>query len=462
MTTKPPRSKSQKLFLTFVYLRRRYLSPGVTLIIMAAITGILAGCGAWFLKFSIGHVSKYILSFLDINGINWFLIMMPLIGILLVGMYQRYVIHFDLEHGTARLSKDLAEHRYRLRVQQCYRPIIGAVITLSMGGSAGAEGPIASAGAAIGSNVGRLFGVAPEMLRTMIGCGAGAGIAGIFKAPVGGALFSLEVLKVPLRTLSVLALVVASVCGGMTCYALTGFSFDVIFLPKALFSPEKFAWVTALGVFCGLYSVYYNRITAMLHRFFGSFKNPWLKNISGGLMVGLCLLCFPSLYGEGYNVVTELVNGNFTDFAHGSIFGSQHADIMTLALLGLAVLLLKVFATIASNSSGGVAGDFAPTIFAGAFAGMVFAMTVNHFFDANLPVALYALYGTAGAFAGIIHAPLMAMFLVAEMVGNGYGYFYPLMITASVSYIVVKLLTPRSKYANANHDDLDALMAKKS
>lgn len=439
-------------------LRRRYLSTGITMIVLAAITGTCAGVGAWFLKFSIRHISVWCFNLLKTEGYSIYIVLAPLCAIVIAGIYQRYIARADLEHGTQRISEALAQHRYRMPVSAVYQPVIGSIITLGLGGSAGAEGPIAAAGAAMGSNVARLFGVGPRMIATMIGCGAGAGIAGIFKSPVGGVLFALEVLRMPMRTLPVLALFVASVCGSMTCYALTGFSFDVTFLPDSLFTPRKFAWVVALGAFCGVYSVYYNRMTALLHRLFGKMRNPWLRNVSGGITVGLCLLLFPTMYGEGYDTVTALINNRYEEFLTGSPFAAYNTGIVSLIIFGCAVLALKVFATIATNSAGGVAGDFAPTMFAGAFAGMVFALGANYFFNAQLPPGLYALYGMAAAFAGIIHAPLMSIFLVAEMVGNGYGYILPLMIASVVSYLTMKILTPKSKYANADHDDIDALL----
>ena len=184
-------------------------------------------------------------------------------------------------------------------------------------------------------------------------------------------------------------------------------------------------------------------------------------NLEGAATVGLCLVLFTAMYGEGYGVVTDLVNDETMGFSVFGVFDGLMPGAWGLIGLAAMVLLLKVFATIASNSAGGVAGDFAPTIFAGAFAGLVFAWTCNALFHADLPPGLFALFGTAGAFAGIIHAPVMAIFLVAEMVGNGYGYFLPLTVAASLSYITVKMLSPRSRYHTANHDDLDALINSK-
>lgn len=444
--------------MTLAAFSKRYLSQSATLIIVAALTGILAGTAAWVLKYTIGHLASLVLRHLETGGPNWYLAGVPVIGILLAVAYQHLVIHTDLEHGTDRIAKDLAAHRTRMPVARAWQPVIASIVTLGLGGSAGAEGPVASSGSAIGSNMARAFGMTPQMMGIMIGCGAGAGIAGIFKSPIGGVLFTLEVLRMPMTTISVLALIVAAVCGSMTCYAMTGFTFDITFLPDALFSPAKFGWIIGLGIFCGVYAVYYSKITHVLHRYFKSITNPWLRGLSGGVIVSVSLLLFPAMYGEGYGVVTDLINGHTDSFLYGSIGGTHDATGWYLAIAALAVMLIKVFATIATNSSGGVAGDFAPTIYAGAFCGIAYALIANRLLDADLPVGLFALYGTAGAFAGIIHAPLMAMFLVAEMVGNGFGYFLPLMATSVVSYLTMKLLTPGSRFRG--HDDLDALARK--
>lgn len=431
---------------------------GITLMMLAVTTGTLAGVAAWALKYTIGHLARCTMHFAQTDGPNWFMAVVPLIGIMLAVCYQHFVVHESLEHGTNRVRRDLASRQYYMRRSLCYQPLLASMLTLGFGGSAGAEGPIATAGAAIGSNVGRIFNVSPDMVRILIGCGAGAGIAGIFKSPVGGALFTLEVLRMKYDTMSVLALIIASICGSLTCYMLTDFSFDVLFLPASFFDPRSLGWVVLLGIFCGAYSVYYSKITDMLHRFFSGIRSVWLRGIAGGAILGLCIFMFPAMYGEGYGVVTQLVNDETFRFVQAGLFAGLEPSALLFIILAAGVLLLKVFATIATNSSGGVAGDFAPTIFAGAFAGLFFAWSINYTLHIGLSVPLFCLFGMAGVFAGIIHAPLMAIFLVAEMVGNGYGFFLPLTVTAAFSYLTVKLITPASRYRGADHDDLAALL----
>lgn len=410
------------------------------MLVMASIIGVFAGVGAWFMKWAIGHMSRFFLHFESGSHPTWYIVGLPTIGIFLAVAYQKWIVRGSLEHGTTRVNRMLAEGQYVMRARMCYQPIVASVLTLGFGGSAGAEGPIATVGAAIGSNIGRLFGVTPSAMRILVGFGAGAGIGGIFKAPVGGALYTLEVMRMKLTTANVIALFVASIFGAMTCYWLTGFTFDVRFLPISFLDPHHLPWAAGLGVFCGVYSVYYLKITALLHRFFKSMANIWLRALSSAVILGICLFVFPSMYGEGYGVVTALVNDETISFIKGSVFENVHAEAWGFISFGALMLALKVFATISSNSGGGVAGDFAPTIFAGAFCGLVFAWTCNVVFHTTLPLDLFALFGTAGAFAGIISAPLMAVFIVSEMVGNGYGFFLPLCVCAALSSITVRLL----------------------
>lgn len=408
---------------------------------LGSIIGILAGACAWFLKWSIGGMSRFFLSLADPGSPNWFLFVLPFVGIIITACYQRYWVKYSLEHGVSQVSRDLAAHQYKLRTGLCYQPLIANVMTVGMGGSAGAEGPVATAGAAIGSVLSRLTGMSPDQIRVMIGCGAGAAIAGIFKAPIGGALFTLEVLKMKLDTMSVLTLFVSALFGGLTTYALTGFTFNIDIHRLIDFDMTLLGWVALLGAFCGFYSIYYNKITNIMLRTFNGMKNPWARNILSATIVGLCILMFPAMYGEGYIAVTDLLNGNTGTILHSGLFAKFDGDPMMMLIFGGLLILTKAFATVSSNSGGGVGGEFAPTIFAGAFAGLVFAWGLNMAFGTHLSPVLFAFLGTAGAFSGIINAPLMATFLVAEMPGDGFVYILPIAVTAFVSFMTCKLFS---------------------
>lgn len=427
--------------LMFILWRRRRVEPKYAGMILGALIGILAGAGAWFLKWSIGGLSHFFLSLTDPGNANWFLFALPFAGIIITACYQRYWVKYPLEHGVSQISRDLAAHQYRIRTGMCYQPLFANVMTVGLGGSAGAEGPIATAGAAIGSLLARLSGMSPNQVRVLIGCGAGAGIAGIFKSPLGGALFTLEVLKMKLDRIGVLILFVSTIVGGLTTYALTGFTFNIDMHRLSDFDMSLLGWVVALGIFLGFYSIYYNKITNVMLRTFNRMSNPWVRNISSATIVGICLLMFPAMYGEGYIAVTKLVNGYTDSILSAGVFSSYDGDAIMMLALGILLILTKAFATVSSNSGGGVGGDFAPTIFAGAFAGLIFAWGMNMAFDANLSPSLFAFLGTAGAFSGIINAPLMATFLVVEMTGDGFILILPLALTSFMSFITCKLFT---------------------
>lgn len=408
---------------------------------LGSVIGIIAGCFAWFLKWSIGGLSHFFLSLANPSGPNWYLFALPFAGIMMAACYQRYVLGYSLEHGVSQVSRDLALHQYKLRYGLCYNPLIANVMTVGLGGSAGAEGPVATASAAVGSVMARLAGFCPQNVRVMIGCGAGAGIAGIFKAPLGGALFTLEVLKMKLDTVSTLVLFVTALFGGITTYVLTGFTFNVYMASLDYFDMHLIGWAAGLGIFIGFYSIYYNKVTNVMLRAYNRMKNPWGRNISSATLVGVCLLMFPAMYGEGYAAVTRLINGHTESILSGGLFAGFTGDASMMLVFATLLIVTKAFATVSSNSGGGVAGDFAPTIFAGAFAGLVFAWAMNMFFHADLDPATFAFLGTAGAFSGIINAPLMATFLVAEMVGDGFIYILPIALTSFVSFGICKIFT---------------------
>lgn len=435
------RGKWHRRRLAFVRWRRRNISVKTTMMLIGTVVGILAGIGAWFLKWSIGGLSHFFLSLQNPGEVNWWLFALPFAGIMITVCYQRYWVRYSLEHGVSQVSWAIQAHQYRLRTGMCYQPLIANVMTVGLGGSAGAEGPIATAGAAIGSLLGRITGLAPERVRVMIGCGAGAGIAGIFKSPLGGALFTLEVLKMKLDTVSVLVLFVTALFGGITTYLLTGMTFNIAMGPLEAFDFSLIWWAAAFGVFCGIYSIYYNKVTNVMLRLYDGMKNHWLRNILSATVVGLCLLMFPAMYGEGYIAMGHLLNGNSESILNGGLFASYGGDASMMLLLAFLLILAKAFATVSSNSGGGVGGDFAPTLFAGAFAGTVFAWAMNLWFDAGLSPVTFAFFGTAGAFSGIINAPLMATFLVAEMVGFGFLYIFPIAVTSFVSFGVCKIFT---------------------
>lgn len=426
--------------------RARHLSEKAFVFILATIVGIVAGFGAFLLKRLIAAVSGFLTSFFHPASSNWLLLLIPVAGIILTGIFCRYVLRTPIAHGVARLMKNLSQKIYVLKPLITFAPILASTITLGFGGSAGSEGPIAYTGAAIGSNAARIFRLPPRTMMLLVGCGAGAGIAGIFKSPLGGALFTLEVLRMPMNTFSVLVLLVTVVAASMTAYMLSGCTLDIPFGQSLPFDTSLLPYVLLLGLFCGLYSLYYSYIMKLIGRILGRLRNPWLKNLSGGLILAVLVFIFPSLYGEGYGVVGKIINGDISGILNDSFFTADGSDATALLLVAGGIILAKCFATSATNNGGGVSGDFAPTLFAGCVAGYFFASLLNLLFDLQLPVSHFAYYAMAGVMAGAIRAPLMAMFLTCEM-GAAYSFFLPLMLTAAISFGIVRLFTADSYFS---------------
>lgn len=420
------------------------LSGQVRTIILSIIVGIIVGAAAALLKFMIGHVTGYLKPFMRSDEMfDWTLMILPVIGILLTVIYQRYVLRDSVEHGVERLVNDLDGRRFLLNPRLTYAPLIASTFTLGFGGSAGSEGPIAYSGAAIGSNVGRLCGVSSDTIYLLIGCGACAGIAGIFKAPLGGVLFALEVLGMAYTTASVLALFAASIASVVTVFILTGSTVNLPWSHNVEFELPILLWVAGLGIFCGLYSIYYFSVMKRMRRFYDSMRSHWIANLLSALILGGCLILLPCLYGEGYNIMDLIINDKWNVVTAGSPFtqigiGNDYQIIIVLSL----ILLLKAFACSASNSGGGVAGDFAPTLFAGCIAGMLFALVANCFFGQHLAPQLFAFIGMCGVMSGVIKAPLMAIFLTAEIC-SGLNNLIPLATVGVISYCVVKVFTNR-------------------
>lgn len=411
------------------------------LLLLSVLVGLIVGCGAELLRFLIGKLSGWLLAFTDMLQAHWLLILLPVVGILLCGIYCRYIVKDDMEFGCQRIRNALNKGDYRLKRHLMYAPIFSCTLTLGFGGSAGSEGPIAYAGAGIGSNVGKFFNLSPDTLRILVGCGAGAGIAGIFKAPIGGALFAVEVMGIELCTVTVMALMVCCVSAWLTSYLTSGMTLDLPMHSVTDFDAHLIPAALLLGLFCGVYSIYYNFAMDRTESALGKVINPWIKNIVSGLIIGVCLFMFPALYGEGYGFVGDIVNGHGHDILYHSPLASIEGS-WTIIIVLAGILLVKSIACASTNAGGGVGGDFAPTMFAGSMAGMLFASAGNLIFGTSLPVADFAFFGMAGVMAGAIRAPLMAMFLTVEMTGD-FGMFFPILITALIAFGSARLLTRR-------------------
>lgn len=403
-------------------------------IFLAALTGGMAGYCAYLLKYMIGHVSEWLTSGMGEDP-YYILIALPVAGVLLAGMFTRYVLKMDIEDGCGKIEADMKSGRYRLRPRLIPGNMIAATFTLGFGGSAGSEGPIAYTGAALGSNLGRMFSLSDRQLKLLVGIGSGAAIAGIFKAPVGGMMFTIEVLAMPMSVISLIALAVACLIAGAVASACSGYTLDVAYHAPTPFGPDMILPIIALGVFCGLYSLWYSGTNAGILRFILKLRNPWVRNTVTGLAIGGLLFLFPRLYGEGYLTVAALINGDFKGLLDHTLWRGGSFDTALWMIAG--ILLVKGAIVQLTNRGGGVGGDFAPTLFAGALCGFLFAALCNNILGTSLSLADFSFFGMSAVMAGTIQAPLMALFLTTEMTGD-MAMLLPLMIAAAISYAMVR------------------------
>ena len=432
-------------FMSLVMWRERHIKEKTFVIFLALLVGILCGCAALLLKTLIHFFSDLVTSHIEITQGNYLYIIYPVVGIILASLYVRYIVKDNISHGVTRVLHSISQNKSRLKRHNIYSSIIASSVTIGFGGSVGAEGPIVYTGAAIGSNLGQAFRLSPRILMILVGCGAAAGIAGIFKAPIAGMLFTIEVLMLDLTTVSIMPLLIASITSATMAYVFTGYDFEFFFVQSESFVTNRIPFVILLGIFCGMSSLYFTRVMNMMENVFKKIGTPWKKTLCGGIILAGLIFLFPPLFGEGYSSIIDLLGGDPSSIANGSIFYGDKDDVWFITLFIGLIILTKVFATSATNGGGGVGGTFAPSLYVGCMSGFFFAFLINHLFGLDLSIKNFALMGMAGVMSGVMHAPLMAIFLTAELTG-GYDLFLPLLIVSTISYGTIKLFEPYSIY----------------
>ncbi|MDE6316822.1 MAG: chloride channel protein [Muribaculaceae bacterium] len=433
--------------MSFLIWRERHIKEKTFVMMLAFVVGLLCGFAALLLKWLIHFIGGQLTAHANISEGNYIYLIYPIIGIVLAGLFVRYVVRDNISHGVTRVLYAISQNKSRLKPHNMYSSIIASSITIGFGGSVGAEGPIVYTGAAVGSNLGQMFRMSPRVLMILVGCGAAAGIAGIFKAPIAGLLFTLEVLMLDLTAVSVMPLLIASITGATVAYVFTGYNVEFDFTQSEIFLTRRIPYVIALGVFCGIVSLYFTKVMNMMENFFRKrLITPAKRTVVGGSILAVLVFLFPPLYGEGYGAINGLLDGDTSSIVNGSIFYSDgHNTWFILAFIGM-IILFKGFATSATNGGGGVGGTFAPSLYVGCMAGFFFSFLFDHLgLGLDLSTKNFALMGMAGVMAGVMHAPLMAIFLTAEMTG-GYSLFLPLLIVSTISYVTIKFFEPYSIY----------------
>ena len=442
--------KSGNWWTSLLLWREKHIPEKTFVVLLALIVGITAGLAAVLLKTLIGLIAGWLTSRFSTEGGNLLYLVFPSIGILLASLYVYYIAREPISHGVTRVLYALALKKSRLKIHNMYSSLLASSVTIGFGGSVGAEGPIVFTGAAIGSNLGQAFRLRPQVLAMLVACGAAAGIAGIFKAPIAGVLFTIEVLMLDLTAGAAIPLITASVAGATVAYVFTGYNVEFFFSQSEPFYASRIPFVLLLGVFCGFVSLYFINLIDRLEGRFKRLRNRWVRFAVGGLTLSLLIYLMPPLYGEGYEGITRLINGDVTGIFNNSLFYAYRNNTVAVLLFLFALGAFKVLATAATNGGGGVGGTFAPSLFVGVMAGVFYAYLINHLgvIDNEMPLSIknFALMGMAGVMAGVMHAPLMAIFLTAEMTG-GYELFLPLLIVSASSYAICRIFTPYGIYS---------------
>lgn len=435
-----------RFWLRVVGWRERHIKEKNFIMILALVIGVLCGCAAVLLKGLIHVIAAALTSHIDATEANWLYLVYPVAGIVIVTLFVKYVVKDNISHGVTRVLYAISRRKSRLKKRNMYASLIASSVTIGFGGSVGAEGPIVFTGAAIGSNVGQAFRLSARTLMILVGCGAAAGIAGIFRAPIAGMLFTLEVLMLDLTGATVMPLLIASISGCTVAYVSEGYTAEFFFVQSEPFMMSKIPYAILLGVFCGFVSLYFTRVMNMMEGTFRRMKSQWVRIVVGGSLIAMLVFLFPPLYGEGYGAINNLLGGDTASIVDGTFFYVDRDSVWFLALFIAMLVLFKAFATSATNGAGGVGGTFAPSLYVGAMFGFLFAY-VSNLLDIGVELSTknFALIGMAGVMSGVMHAPLMAIFLTAEMTG-GYDLFLPLLIVSALSYGTIMIFEPYSIY----------------
>lgn len=430
--------------------RVAHVSDRMFLLTLAFIVGFFAAVAAFSLHWIINQIVMLLTSSFDRTGANWLYLVYPVVGIYLTSLFVRYIVKDNISHGITRILYAISSNKSRLKSHNCWSSVIASAITIGFGGSVGAEAPIVLTGSAIGSNLGQLFHLDRKMLMTLVGCGAAGAIAGIFKAPIAGLVFTLEVLMIDMTMSALLPILVSCVTATCFTYIFSGGASLFIFHLDSEWSVQRIPACVLLGVACGLVSLYFIRMMGACEDMFARFKDhPHIKLAIGGTILSLLIFLFPALYGEGYSSINLLLNGrteaDWNQILNNSLFSGQ--GFMLIPYIAL-VLFTKVLATSATNGGGGCGGTFAPSLFIGCFTGFLFSRLWNmHEIGVYVPEKNFALLGMAGVMSGVMHAPLTGIFLIAELTG-GYAMFMPLMIVSVCAYLTIIIFEPHSIYGS--------------
>lgn len=415
------------------------------MIILSLFVGICCGLAAVLLKSAIEFIHHSLTSWFDGEAYNFLYLIYPGIGMLIAMLFVRFIVKDNIGHGVTKVLQAVSKNESKIRSHNIWTSMAASSVTIGFGGSVGAEAPIVYTGAAIGSNVARYMGLSYKNMTILLGCGAAGAVAGIFKAPLAGVLFTLEILLFNISMTSILPLLLSTISATVISYIFLGDKppFECTISP---FELHNLPFYVLLGLFSAACSVYFTRMTLWLEDKIKSIRKPFVRWAISASCLGLLIFLFPPLFGEGYEHLHELLNGGTIDLEGQTILAFFLRKAWLVPVFFLLVLLLKVFSMSFTNAGGGVGGTFGPTLFIGAIAGFVLSRTINLIAGPGfVPEQNFVLVGMAGLMAGVMQAPMTAIFLIADMTG-GYGLLIPLILTSTISYAATRMVEPYSIY----------------
>ena len=413
--------------------------------ILSLVVGLLSALAAGLLKNAIHYTNRILTEGITRESGSFLYLAYPLAGMLLTLLFVRYMVKDNISHGISRVLYAISKKKSQLKTHNSWTSLVASTFTIGFGGSVGAEAPIVLTGSSIGSTIGRFFRLNYKNITLLVGCGAAGAVSGIFKAPIAGILFTLEILMLDLTIASIVPLLISSVTAAIVATFLMGdrvlFSFNII----EGFNIANIPWYILLGILSGFISLYFSKMSLLLESGYEKIKNLYLRLIIGGTILGGLVYLFPPFYGEGYNTIMALLEGNVGTVMSNSLFSSYSDSFGMIMLFMSGLILFKVIATSSTNGAGGVGGIFAPTLFIGGINGFFVASMLRKYLSIDLPDNRFVLVGMAGMMAGVMHAPLTAIFLIAEITG-GYTLLIPLILTSTVAYITTRSFEKHSIY----------------
>ena len=440
------RFRADRIYPLFLRLTRR-LSNRQMMMLLAVVVGVLAGIGTYLFEILLYAIKNGLTNWFPVDSAHFLFLIYPAVGIILATLFVKYIVRDNISEGVTRVLYAMSSRNSRIAAHNCWTSVVGGATTIGFGGSVGPEAPIVLTGAAIGSNIGRLARLNYKNSTLLLCCGAGAALAAIFKAPITGVVFVLEILMLDITAGSVIPLLISSVTATTMAFMLRGFDpiLAVTLAPQDAFELWQIPLFILLGMLCGLMAWYFTSMNSRVGNFFKGIDRQWKKWLWGGVILGVLIFIFPPLYGEGYEGFTALMHGKTETLFDNSLFYRFRGIDWVVILFIIATMFFKVIAMASTNAAGGVGGTFAPSLFVGAFTGATLALVCNMLFHWEVSVVSFTLVGMAGVMAGVMNAPLTSIFLIAEL-SNGYGLFIPLMITACISFAVDYYLDPDSIY----------------